>query len=172
MSRYVGNIFHNASCADAQELTSFVLCYEAWRWLGARYNSSMSDRLSVRPDFISPMLPAYANTPPKGDAWLHEPKWDGYRFQVVDSPLPTTLKDIANSIRSSPEWAGIACRSASCRSSSQATHHSSAELLVDFPQCRELLIAQLGAGLPVALNIRDDLRVPLTDVWGQKCTKI
>jgi bifunctional non-homologous end joining protein LigD len=29
------------------------------------------------------MIPTYANTPPKGDAWLHEPKWDGYRFQIV-----------------------------------------------------------------------------------------
>ena len=21
--------------------------------------------------------------PPKGDDWLHEPKWDGFRFQVI-----------------------------------------------------------------------------------------
>ena len=37
----------------------------------------------VRPAFISPMIPTYAKVPPKGDAWLHEPKWDGYRFQIV-----------------------------------------------------------------------------------------
>jgi hypothetical protein len=47
-------------------------------------------------------------------------------------------------------------------SSSQGRMISSAELFVDFPQCREVLIAQLGAGLPVALDIPDDLRVPLT----------
>jgi bifunctional non-homologous end joining protein LigD len=29
------------------------------------------------------MLPIHVKAPPTGDAWLHEPKWDGYRFQVI-----------------------------------------------------------------------------------------
>jgi bifunctional non-homologous end joining protein LigD len=33
--------------------------------------------------FIRPLGPSAAVRPPKGDDWLHEPKWDGYRFQVI-----------------------------------------------------------------------------------------
>jgi len=32
--------------------------------------------------FIRPLSPSAAVRPPKGDDWLHEPKWDGFRFQV------------------------------------------------------------------------------------------
>ncbi len=37
----------------------------------------------VRPEFIRPISPSSAIRPPQGDEWLHEPKLDGYRFQVV-----------------------------------------------------------------------------------------
>ena len=30
-----------------------------------------------------PLSPSAAVRPPKGDDWLHEPKWDGFRFQIV-----------------------------------------------------------------------------------------
>ena len=30
-----------------------------------------------------PTLSVQADRPPKGDDWLHEPKWDGFRFQIV-----------------------------------------------------------------------------------------
>ena len=33
--------------------------------------------------FIRPLVPSSAACPPKGDDWLHEPKWDGVRFQVI-----------------------------------------------------------------------------------------
>ena len=33
--------------------------------------------------FIRPLSPSAAPRPPTGDDWLHEPKWDGFRFQVV-----------------------------------------------------------------------------------------
>ena len=33
--------------------------------------------------FVPPCVPVAAATPPAGDAWLHEPKWDGYRTQVI-----------------------------------------------------------------------------------------
>jgi bifunctional non-homologous end joining protein LigD len=39
--------------------------------------------VSVRIAFIRPLLPSAAVRPPKGDDWLHEPKWDGFRFQVI-----------------------------------------------------------------------------------------
>ena len=32
--------------------------------------------------FTRPLPPA-AVRPPKGDDWLHEPKWDGFRFQAI-----------------------------------------------------------------------------------------
>jgi bifunctional non-homologous end joining protein LigD len=37
----------------------------------------------VRPAFIPPQIPSSAKAPPQGADWIHEPKWDGYRFQVV-----------------------------------------------------------------------------------------
>jgi ATP-dependent DNA ligase len=30
-----------------------------------------------------PLIPSPAIHPPQGEAWVHEPKLDGYRFQVV-----------------------------------------------------------------------------------------
>jgi len=33
--------------------------------------------------FIRPLSPSAAVRPPKGDDWLHEPKWDGFRFQLI-----------------------------------------------------------------------------------------
>ena len=30
-----------------------------------------------------PLIPSSAIRPPQGEAWVHEPKLDGYRFQVV-----------------------------------------------------------------------------------------
>jgi bifunctional non-homologous end joining protein LigD len=38
---------------------------------------------SVRPAFIPPQLPRPVNAPPEGADWIHEPKFDGYRLQVV-----------------------------------------------------------------------------------------
>ena len=37
----------------------------------------------VRLSFIRPLSPSASVRPPKGDDWLHEPKCDGFRFQVV-----------------------------------------------------------------------------------------
>ena len=38
----------------------------------------------MRLAFIRPLSPsAAAVRPPKGDDWQHEPKWDGFRFQVI-----------------------------------------------------------------------------------------
>jgi ATP-dependent DNA ligase len=39
--------------------------------------------VSVRIAFIRPLSPSAAVRPPKGDDWIHEPKWDGFRFQVI-----------------------------------------------------------------------------------------
>ena len=33
--------------------------------------------------FIRPLVPSAAVRPPTSDDWLHEPKWDGFRFQVI-----------------------------------------------------------------------------------------
>ena len=33
--------------------------------------------------FIRPLSPSAAVRPPKGDDWLHEPKWDGFRSQII-----------------------------------------------------------------------------------------
>ena len=35
------------------------------------------------PKFVRPCIPTTAKAIPRGDAWLHEPKLDGYRFQIV-----------------------------------------------------------------------------------------
>jgi bifunctional non-homologous end joining protein LigD len=33
--------------------------------------------------FVRPCIPMTAKAIPRGDDWLHEPKLDGYRFQIV-----------------------------------------------------------------------------------------
>lgn len=33
--------------------------------------------------FVEPQLATLVETPPKGDDWLHEPKYDGYRTQLI-----------------------------------------------------------------------------------------
>jgi ATP dependent DNA ligase domain len=39
--------------------------------------------LLLRPTFIPPQIPRSADSPPRGTDWIHEPKLDGYRFQVI-----------------------------------------------------------------------------------------
>ena len=33
--------------------------------------------------FIGPSLAVAGKPPPKGDQWVHEAKWDGFRIQVI-----------------------------------------------------------------------------------------
>jgi len=48
---------------------------------GLRYTSR------VPPKFVRPCIPTTAKAIPQGDDWLHEPKLDGYRLQIVkDGP--------------------------------------------------------------------------------------
>ena len=37
------------------------------------------------PRYVRPCRPTRATKPPVGSAWLHEPKLDGYRLQIVKS---------------------------------------------------------------------------------------
>ena len=37
----------------------------------------------MAPKFVRPCIPTTAKAIPQDDAWLHEPKLDGYRFQIV-----------------------------------------------------------------------------------------
>src|SRR5262245_58761308 len=37
----------------------------------------------ARLQFVRPLSPSSRVSPPTGDDWLHEPKWDGFRFQAV-----------------------------------------------------------------------------------------
>lgn len=39
--------------------------------------------MPTRLAFIGPLSPSAAVRPPSGDDWRHEPKWDGFRFQVI-----------------------------------------------------------------------------------------
>ena len=68
--------------------------------------------------FIRPCIPATAKAIPRGNAWLHEPKLDGYRFQIVKDGAALRLHS-----KNGYEWttrltrlgkalAGIRCRSA------------------------------------------------------------
>ena len=42
----------------------------------------MPKRISVMPGFIKPQLATLKSKAPKGEQWLHEIKFDGYRIQV------------------------------------------------------------------------------------------
>jgi len=37
----------------------------------------------ARLNFIRPLSPSASVRPPKGDDWTFEPKWDGFRFQII-----------------------------------------------------------------------------------------
>ncbi|MGO4637815.1 RNA ligase family protein [Mesorhizobium sp. 2RAF45] len=37
----------------------------------------------MRLKFIDPLLPTLVDTPPEGDDWIHEVKFDGYRSQII-----------------------------------------------------------------------------------------
>jgi len=39
--------------------------------------------VNTRLAFIRPFAPSPATSPPKSKDWLHEPKWHGFRFQVI-----------------------------------------------------------------------------------------
>ena len=82
--------------------------------MGLLYNT----HVAASPRFIRPCRPISAKTVPAGDAWLHEPKLDGYRLQIVKSGRAVRLYS-----RNGHEWterlatvadalAGLACRSA------------------------------------------------------------
>ena len=42
-----------------------------------------SQPVSQRLMFIRPLSPSAAVRPPQGDDWIHKPKWDGFRFQII-----------------------------------------------------------------------------------------
>src|SRR5262245_9777 len=44
--------------------------------------------------FIRPCAPTSAKSIPRGDAWLHGPKLDGYRLQIVKSGPPLSLPEM------------------------------------------------------------------------------
>jgi ATP-dependent DNA ligase len=33
--------------------------------------------------FVRPCVPSTATHPPRGEGWVFEPKWDGFRFQII-----------------------------------------------------------------------------------------
>ena len=37
----------------------------------------------VRLSFFRPLSSSASVRPPQGEDWLHEPKWDGFRFQII-----------------------------------------------------------------------------------------
>jgi ATP-dependent DNA ligase len=70
------------------------------------------------PKFVRPCIPTITKSIPRGDDWLHEPKLDGYRFQIVKDGDALRLYS-----RRGNDWtkrlaglaealAGIQCRSA------------------------------------------------------------
>ena len=74
--------------------------------------------LSVSAKFIRPCIPTTAKAIPRGEGWLHEPKLDGYRFQIVKDDRVVRLHS-----KSGSDWtkrlsllaealAGIRCKSA------------------------------------------------------------
>jgi ATP-dependent DNA ligase len=50
----------------------------------ARWHSRSRSRLPLAMR-QGPEVDADVSRPPPGEGWLHEPKWDGYRFQIVQA---------------------------------------------------------------------------------------
>jgi bifunctional non-homologous end joining protein LigD len=57
--------------------------------------------VSQRLAFIPPALAVPTKSPPKGDAWVHEAKWDGYRIQIVKDG-----SDVRLFSKTGTEWTG------------------------------------------------------------------
>ena len=55
--------------------------------------------VSQRLTFIHPCLAVRGKVPPKGDQWVHEAKWDGYRIQIVKDGSDVRLYS-----KSGTEW--------------------------------------------------------------------
>ena len=53
---------------------------------------SKAKQVSEMPDFIAPQLCAAVETPPSGEGWAHEIKFDGYRMQLRIEGGDVTLK--------------------------------------------------------------------------------
>jgi ATP-dependent DNA ligase len=68
--------------------------------------------------FIRPLSPSASVRPPKGDDWIHEPKWDGFRFQVIKDGAGVRLysrhgADYSDRLPRMAEWfAHLSTRSA------------------------------------------------------------
>ncbi|MBA1144778.1 ATP-dependent DNA ligase [Mesorhizobium neociceri] len=45
----------------------------------------------MRLKFVAPLLPTLVDKPPEGDAWIHEVKFDGYRFQMIIDQYGTRI---------------------------------------------------------------------------------
>jgi len=72
----------------------------------------------VSTKFVRPCIPTIAKVIPRGNAWLHEPKLDGYRLQIVKDGRQLRLHS-----KSGSDWTkrlsllaealtGIRCKSA------------------------------------------------------------
>jgi bifunctional non-homologous end joining protein LigD len=46
--------------------------------------------------FVRPCIPTTAKAIPRGDDWLHEPKLDGYRLQIVKDGAALSLYSPGN----------------------------------------------------------------------------
>jgi hypothetical protein len=62
--------------------------------LRARTDSAAETIISFLPppSWIEPCIPTLVAKPPKGDRWLHEVKWDGYRVCVVIAACRATVR--------------------------------------------------------------------------------
>jgi bifunctional non-homologous end joining protein LigD len=52
-------------------------------YLGQASANRYTTAVPARPTFIEPCTPKAAQTPPKGEDWVFEAKWDGYRCLIV-----------------------------------------------------------------------------------------
>ena len=83
--------------------------------------------------FVPPCNPTSAKTVPAGDAWLHEPKLDGYRLQVIkewasDGHRPIARARAGTGARSRQESGG---RRDEVKRRNRANHTPHARLFVD-----------------------------------------
>lgn len=49
-------------------------------------------KIATAPGFIEPCVPTLRLQPPKGDGWVHEIKYDGYRAQAQFDKRPEWIK--------------------------------------------------------------------------------
>ena len=99
-----------------------------------RWSTSQPSPASLA--FIRPIVPSSAASLPTGEDLLHEPKWDGFRFQIVKNGSDVRLHCKSGANNTAASSSACAKRSPNCRQPRQFSIVSFASSARGVARCR------------------------------------